>query len=133
VVTDAAASMTTDSGMTVSDLVDIGESLRSLSSKNVQFITAPNQPWSGNPARVQLAQPQAGQVFSAIAHDMTLPKVSRISAPSPGGAQVLTTSPSKVKVEILNGSGVADLADQAAAGLTSPRFAQLLDEVVRDD
>jgi LCP family protein required for cell wall assembly len=122
VVTDAAASMTTDSGMTVSDLVDIGESMRSLSSKNVQFITAPNQPWAANPARVQFAQPQAGQVFSAIAHDMTLPKVSRISAPSTGGAQVLTTSPSKVKVKILNGSGVAGLADQAAAGLTSRGF-----------
>src|SRR5580658_4383230 len=36
VVTDAAASMTTDSGMSVSDLVGIAESLRSLSSKNVQ-------------------------------------------------------------------------------------------------
>ena len=49
VVTDAAASMTTDSGMTVSDLVSIAESLRNLSSKNVQFITAPNQAWPPDP------------------------------------------------------------------------------------
>ena len=34
VITDAAASMTTDAGMTVSDLVQIGESFRSLSSNN---------------------------------------------------------------------------------------------------
>ena len=122
VVTDAAASMTTDSGMTVSDLVDIGESLHDLSSKNVQFITAPNQPWSGNADRVQFAQPQAGQVFSAIAHDVTLPKVSRPSARRGGGAQVLTTSPSKVKVKVLNGSGIAGIADQAAAGLTNRGF-----------
>ena len=76
VVTDAAASMTTDSGMTVSDLVGIAESLRNVSSKNVQFITAPNQAWPPDPtARVQFAQPQAGEVFSAIAHDVTVPKV----------------------------------------------------------
>src|SRR5580698_11504868 len=49
VVTDAAASMTTDGGMSVSDLVGIAESLRNVSSKNVQFITAPNQAWPQDP------------------------------------------------------------------------------------
>ena len=124
VVTDAAASMTTDSGMTVSDLVGIAESLKNVSSKNVQFITAPNQAWPPNPARVQFAQPQANEVFSAIAHDVTVPKVKVTPSvtPSSGGAQVLTTSPSNVKVKILNGSGVAGIASQAAAGLTSRGF-----------
>ena len=89
VVTDAAASMTTDSGMTVSDLVGIAESLRNVSSKNVQFITAPNQPWPSDPtARVQFAQPQADEVFSAIAHDVTVPKVKvpTSATPRPSGA-----------------------------------------------
>jgi LCP family protein required for cell wall assembly len=122
VISDAAASMTTDNGMTVSDLVGIGQSLRHLSSKDVQFITAPNQPWPGDPnARVEFGQPQAGQVFSAIARDVTVPKVSRPSTPS-ASAQLLTTSPSKVKVEVLNGSGVAGIASQAATGLTSRGF-----------
>jgi len=123
VVTDAAASMTTDSGMTVSDLVSIAESLRNLSGKNVQFITAPNQAWPPNPDRVQFAQPQADEVFSAIAHDVTVPKVKvNPSAAPSSGAQVLTTSPSNVKVKVLNGSGAAGLASQAAAGLTSRGF-----------
>ena len=125
VVTDAAASMTTDSGMTVSDLVGIAESLRNVSSKNVQFITAPNQAWPPDPtARVQFAQPQAGEVFSAIAHDVTVPKVKAAPSATPSsGAQVLTTtSPSNVKVKILNGSGVAGIASQAASGLTSRGF-----------
>ena len=124
VITDAAASMTTDSGMTVSDLVGIAESLRNVSSKNVQFITAPNQAWPPNPARVQFAQPQADEVFSAVAHDVTVPKVkvTPSAAPSSSGAQVLTTSPSNVKVEILNGSGVPGIAGQAAVGLTSRGF-----------
>ena len=123
VVTDAAASMTTDSGMSVSDLIQIGESFRSLSSQNVQFITVPNQPWTQNPNRVQFLQPQASQVFAAIARDRTVPKVSSTPAPSSsGGAQILTTSPADVKVEVLNGSGVTHVASQAAAGLTSRGF-----------
>jgi len=122
VVTDAAASMTTDSGMTVSDLVEIAESFHDLSSENVQFITVPNQPWTQNPDRIQFEQPQADQVFSAIAHDTTVPKASPASASPSAGAQVLTTSPSKVKVEVLNGSGARDLAAQAATGLTSRGF-----------
>ena len=123
VVTDAAASMTTDAGMSVSDLLQIGESFRSLSSQNVQFITVPNQPWTQNPNRVQFLQPQASQVFAAIARDQTVPKVSSTPAPSSsGGAQVLTTSPANVKVKVLNGSGVTHIASQAAAGLTSRGF-----------
>jgi LCP family protein required for cell wall assembly len=82
VVTDAAASMTTDSGMSVSDLVRIGESFHSLSSQNVQFITVPNEPWPPNPNRVEFMQPQAGQVFAAIARDVTVPKVSTPARPT---------------------------------------------------
>jgi LCP family protein required for cell wall assembly len=122
VISDAAAAMTTDSGMSVSDLMQIAESFHNLSSEDVQFITAPNEPWTGNPNRVQLEQPQASQVFSAIAHDMTVPKVSTRTAPASGGAQVLTTSPSNVRVEVLNGSGETSVASQAAAGLTSRGF-----------
>jgi hypothetical protein len=122
VITDAAASMTTDAGMTVSDLVQIGESFRSLSGQNVQFITVPNEPWTQNPNRVQFMQPQASQVFADIARDMTVPKISVTPASSSGGAQVLTTSPSNVKVEVLNGSGLSSVAREAAAGLTSRGF-----------
>jgi LCP family protein required for cell wall assembly len=123
VVIDAAASMTTDSGMTVSDLVQIGESFRSLSGQNVQFITVPHEAWPPDPNRVEFMQPQAGQVFGAIARDKTVPKVSETPGPSAsGGAQVLTTSPSNVKVEVLNGSGVSRVASEAATGLTSRGF-----------
>jgi len=123
VVSDAAASLTTDSGMTVSDLVRIGESFRDLSGQNVQFITVPHEQWPPNPNRVEFMQPQASEVFGAIARDMTVPKVSDTPGPSAsGGAQVLTTSPSNVKVEVLNGSGVSRVASEAAAGLTSRGF-----------
>jgi hypothetical protein len=89
----------------------------------VQFITAPNEPWTLNANRIQLMQPQAGEVFGAIARDITVPKVSATPGATPGaGAQVLTTSPANVKVEVLNGSGLSRVASQAAAGLTSRGF-----------
>jgi LCP family protein required for cell wall assembly len=119
VVSDAAASMTTDAGMSATDLVHIGQSFRDLSGQNVQFITAPNEPWTQNANRIQLMQPQASEVFAAIARDITVPKVS--ATPS-ATAQVLTTSPANVKVKVLNGSGVPRLASRAAAGLTSRGF-----------
>ena len=123
IVSDAAAALTTDAGMTVSDLVQIGQSFRDLSGQNVQFITMPNEPWTQNANRVQPMQPQASQVFRAIARDVTVPKVSTTPGPSAsGGAQVLTTSPGNVKVEVLNGSGISHAANVAAAGLTSRGF-----------
>jgi len=123
IVSDAAAALTTDAGMTVSDLVQIGQSFRDLSGQNVQFITMPNEPWTQNANRVQPMQPQASQVFRAIARDVTVPKVSTTPGPSAsGGAQVLTTSPGRVKVEVLNGSGISHAASAAAAGLTSRGF-----------
>jgi LCP family protein required for cell wall assembly len=123
IISDAAAAMTTDAGMTVSDLVRIGQSFRNLSGQNVQFITMPNLPWAQNANRVQPMQPQASEVFRAIARDMTVPKVSTTPVPSSsGGAQVLTTSPGNVKVEVLNGSGFSRVASEAAAGLTSRGF-----------
>lgn len=122
VVTDAAKQMTTDSGMSVSDLIGIANSFRSLSSKDVQFLTTPNVTYPAEAGRVQFAQPQAGEVFSAIAHDVTVPKVKVPSASSTGGAQVLTTSPSKVKLEVLNGSGIYNAAGSAADALTARGF-----------
>jgi LCP family protein required for cell wall assembly len=123
VVTDVASQMTTDSGMSPSDLFDIGESLRGLNSKDVQFITAPNEPFPAESGRVQFAEPQATQVFSAIAHDVTVPKVAPVPTTTPtAGVQLLTTSPSKVKVVVLNGSGVQDIAGQAGTALSSRGF-----------
>jgi LCP family protein required for cell wall assembly len=123
VISDAASQMTTDSGMSASDLFDIGESLRGLNSKDVQFVTAPNEPFPAEVGRVQFAQPQGDEVFSAIAHDVTVPKVAPVPTATPTGvAQVLTTSPSKVMVDVLNGSGVSGIAGQVSTALSGLGF-----------
>ena len=125
VVTDAAASMTTDSGMT---RLGPGRHRREPAQRVQQERPVRHRAEPGlaarPDARVQFAQPQADEVFSAIAHDVTVPKVKVTPSATPSSAapQVLTTSPSNVKVKILNGSGVAGIASQAATGLTSRGF-----------
>jgi LCP family protein required for cell wall assembly len=127
VVRDVARSMTTDSGMTQSDLLHIASSLSHISTANVQFVTAPNVPDPVQQTQVVLQRPQATRLFYAIAHDTTLPKPARKPAKKGGktggkAPQVLDVQPSKVKVTVLNGSGHQGLAGLAATALTNRGF-----------
>ena len=84
VLSTVAPSLTTDSGMSLTDLLHIGESLHGLPRKDVQFVTTPNQPFPGDPtATVEFEQPQADALFAAIAHDVTIPKAARTPAKTP--------------------------------------------------
>jgi LCP family protein required for cell wall assembly len=111
----------TDSGLTQSDLLSIAQSFRGLSSKDVQFIEAPTQPYPLAPAQVEWAQPADHQLFSAIAHDATLPKKVK-SGRSRRRRVVETVAPASVKVEVMNGTTVARLATDTAARLTARGF-----------
>jgi LCP family protein required for cell wall assembly len=118
VIGDVARSMTTDRGLDQSRMLRIATSLRGLTSKNVQFIEVPTQTYQPNPAWVQWT-PQAPQLFSAIAHDSTLPKVVKGHRPVKA---VATVSPAQVKVKVLNGSGLQGIAAEGSADLTGRGF-----------
>jgi LCP family protein required for cell wall assembly len=95
VVSDAASAMTTDTGLTQSDLVQIAESLRGLSASDYQFIEASNVLYPPNPNWVEFEQPQADALFSAIAHDTTLPRAAKPPRDgSPGAATSASPAPS---------------------------------------
>ncbi len=119
VARDTAASMSTDAS--ISDLVNIAASLRGLSSKNVQFITAPYEAYPPDPNQLEFAQPDASIVFSAIAYDRTLPKISPKKS-SGTSTKVKTVSPAQVKVMVLNGTTAPNLAGTTATGLTGRGF-----------
>ncbi len=103
--------VTTDSGLTPDTMLRIGEDLRGISTESVQFVTVPwgtyagNAQWidssqspsTGNSAWIQWSQPQANNLFSAIAHDTKLPKAGKKS-------KVKTVSPASVDVKVLNGT-----------------------------
>ncbi len=125
VVGDAADAMTTDSEFTQSEMLNTADSLHGLTAKSVQFITAPNLPYPQNPNKLILQQPQANELFYALAHDTKLPSTKPKKAAKPGQSATTvaeTIAPANVKVQVLNGAGIKGLADQAGGDLTSRGF-----------
>jgi LCP family protein required for cell wall assembly len=119
VVKDAASAMTTD--MDLSNLVQVASSARGLSSQSVQFIETPTVPYPGDPeAEVEFQQPQADALFSALAHDKTLPKAKKKTGTVT--PVLAAASPSMVNVQVLNGSGASGVAATTGAALTSRGF-----------
>lgn len=118
VLRDAAKALTVDQGLSLSDMVSLAENLRTLTSKSVRFVTVPNQPDPTDQNRVVWLQPQADELFHAIAHDTSIPKKTGTSPTTLG----TTVSPGKVQVEVLNGNGIQGAAAQAASDLTSKGF-----------
>jgi LCP family protein required for cell wall assembly len=119
VVDDAARAIyATDAGLTQTDLLQLAQSFRGLSSSNVQFIEAVTQPYPPAPAQVEFVQPGDGQLFSAIAHDVALPKKKRHA---PAAARP-TVAPAEVRVTVMNGTTVPRLAADTGAGLAARGF-----------
>ena len=117
VVDDAARAIyATDAGLTQSDLLHIAQSFRGLSSNNVQFIEAITQPYPPAPAQVEFVQPGDGQLFSAIAHDVALPRKTSRAAAGP------TVAPAEVKVTVMNGTTEQGLAADTATALAGRGF-----------
>ena len=116
VLTDAAKALTTDQGLAVSDMLSLGEDLRGLSESSIQFVTVPNVADPTDNDRVLWQQPQANELFHAIAHDTSLPT----GTTAPGTPA--TTSPGSVQVEVLNGNGQQGAASQVAGELTGRGF-----------
>lgn len=117
VLRDTAKALTTDQGLSVTDMVSLAEDLRTLTTRSVQFVTVPNGADPTDPNRVIWQQPQADHLFYSIAHDTKLPRTPK---PSSSGTQM--TSPSHVQVDVENGSGQQGVAGQAASELTSRGF-----------
>jgi len=116
VVKDVASAMTTD--MDLNSMVSILGSVRNLNTKDIQFVQVPTVAYPGDPqAEVEFAQPGAQDLFSAIAHDKTLPPTSKTTTPVLAAAD-----PSDVNVQVLNGSGANGIAATTGAALASRGF-----------
>jgi LCP family protein required for cell wall assembly len=85
VITDAARSMTTDSGLNLPTMVGIADSLRSVPPGGVQFIELPTEAYRPDPNWVTWPASDTA-LFRAIARDRTLnPAVSMPGSPVSGG------------------------------------------------
>jgi LCP family protein required for cell wall assembly len=73
IVSDAAASLTTDSGLNQAALISLAQGLSTMRLADVHFVSVPVVPYPQNPNWVAWA-PEARTLFSAIAHDRKLPE-----------------------------------------------------------
>jgi len=118
VIKDAADAVTTD--LTLSQMLGIANSMKGLSTENVRFISVPVVPYPLDVNRVEWEIPQADTLFSAVAHDTHILKAAKAAKGKP--VPVPTVSPSKVQLEVLNGSGTIGVASTAATGLSNLGF-----------
>jgi LCP family protein required for cell wall assembly len=121
VIRDATDAMTTDTGLDQDAMLATADAVKGIKSSSVQFVTAPNMPDPNNDNNVVFQQPQAQELFNAIAHDTNMPKGSKKGKGSTT-TPVVDTSPSKVNVQVDNGSGVSGVASQAASELSGLGF-----------
>src|SRR6516225_4298385 len=116
-VHDIASSLTTDTGLSLTDMYAIANSLKGLSTSSLQFITVPVVPYPPSPGnQVEFNTPLADQLFRAIARDNHILKTARRAdhaKPEP----VPTVNPAQVQLQVLNGTGVAGLAATTASQL----------------
>jgi len=121
-VHDIASALTTDTGLTFTDMYAIANSLKGLSTKALQFVMAPVAPYPPSPNDlVEFNQPSADQLFGAIARDNHILKTAQRAdhaKPQP----VPTVKPGSVQLQVLNGTSVAGLAATTASQLTARGF-----------
>jgi LCP family protein required for cell wall assembly len=120
--------LTTDSGLSQERMLQLGEDLRGISTKSVQFVTVPwttyagtaqwidssETPSFGNVNWIQWQQPQANDLFKAISHDTKLPKTTK--------SKVKPVKPASVAVTVLNGTTTPGLGATTARKLTRRGF-----------
>ena len=83
-VRDVAKSLTTDSGLDLSTMLRIADSMKSLSSSSVQLVTVPVVPYVGDPAaELSWEQPQSDRMFRAIEADRDLPTAAKAKGKRP--------------------------------------------------
>lgn len=114
-----AHALTTDTGLTPSRLLAIATSMSGLSRQSVQFVEVPTIAYPANPNWVEFAPASAARLFAAVAHDIRLPKMAKQARPGQG-TRLLAAS--RVRVEVLNGSGVTGIAGRTAAALATRGF-----------
>ena len=124
---DVAKTLTTDSGLSVTTMLNVAQSMKGLTSKGVQFTQVPVIPDPTDANRVLWQQPKAAQLFSAIAHDQSVAKPSKKKSGTAAGGTVTPPTASvgtraKIGIRVLNSTATAGLAAQAARSLSQGHF-----------
>ncbi len=119
----ATRSVTTDSGLDSGTLLKIAESMHGLRASSVSMISVPVVPDPTDPNnRVDWAQPQAHLLFDAVKFDNKLHVTKSKKATSAAKATPEPANPSRVNVEVLNGTAQMGLAASTMTTLQQRGF-----------
>jgi hypothetical protein len=114
----AAAAVTVDSGLTLDRMLDIANSVKGLTAKELKGITVPIEPYPQDKNRVQFSQPAADDFFTAVRNDVEV-----TATPTPGKSAAPKIEHGQVRVQVLNGTGETGKAIQVADELSGQGFA----------
>ncbi len=119
----ATNSITTDPELgNLNALRKLAQDVKGVDTKDVTFLTAPNEPYPPDVNRVQL-KPKAAEVWDALRQDQPLPgKEPKPTATASPTGPPLVTPPANVRVQVLNGSGVSGAASALADRLRAVGF-----------
>lgn len=120
----ATKSITTDPGLgSLNALRQLAQDVKNIDTRNVTFLTAPNEPYPANPNRVQL-KPSAASVWHALRYDQPLPGQGpkKATATPTSTAATLKTPPERISVRVLNGTYKAGEATRVAGELEAQGF-----------
>ena len=115
----ATKSLTTDEQFDLGTMKELASSVKDIGVKNIQFITVPVQDYPADPNRVEWA-PSADVLWQTLRDDGVVGE--KPTATASGSASPLTVSPTQVKVDVVNATGVQGLAAQVAAALEVQGF-----------
>ena len=116
-----AGSLTVDQNL---DLVSLGQQMQSVTAGAVNFRTMPIVGDAKDPQGRDILQlPGTSALHQFFAHLSDDAAATPATTPSaPAAPSTPTVSPSSVRVQVLNGSGISGLAAKAAAALTSAGY-----------
>jgi len=102
---DVARTLTTDSGLSVGTMLSVADGMKGSTSKGVQFTQVPVIADPNDANRVRWQQPQAAQLFSAVARDQSVAKPAKTSGATPKASASRSAtsadSPAQVAVKVL--------------------------------
>ncbi len=130
---EATKSVTMDPDLaSVTGLADLASSLKDVAGGQIKFVTAPTGAWSKDPNRLVLKEGEADAVWAALRDDKPLPGTPEAAAAAAAAAAApaaaapaappVTVAPSKVRVQVLNGTGQKGLAAEVADQLEAQGF-----------
>lgn len=119
-----AQSITTDDQLNVDTMADLAISMREVDMDNIEFVTVPSGPAPEDENRIAWHEPDASELFQAIAQDTEINDVSEDEEEEPEEETepAPDVAPEEVEVQVLNATATQGLAAEVADTLTMSGF-----------